>query len=92
MNEPRKQYEKKPLTGAMFKNDDMDGDTSPYWKGSILMPDGKEYWINGWLNTSKAGKEYVKLGLKEIIDMKPKIAEIKKEIEDIPFVDEEIPF
>jgi hypothetical protein len=91
MSEPKKQWEKKPLTGAMFKNEEMTGETDPYWKGSVLMPDGKEYWVNGWLNTSKAGKEYVKLGLKEI-EVKQKVAAIKKEIEDAPFTDDDIPF
>jgi hypothetical protein len=91
MSEPKKQWEKKPLTGAMFKNEDMTTENDPYWKGSILMPDGKEYWINGWLNTSKAGKEYLKIGLKEI-DVKPKVAAIKKEIAAEESFDDEIPF
>lgn len=47
-------------SGALFKNEKRESDTHPHYKGSINI-EGKEYWINSWVNTSKAGANYLSL-------------------------------
>jgi hypothetical protein len=37
--------------GAMFKNMDKRGPTSPDYNGSVTI-DGVEYWVSGWIKTA----------------------------------------
>ena len=53
-------YEQKDNSGAMFVNDKKESETHPDRKGSALI-DGKEYWVSGWVNTSKTGTKYMSL-------------------------------
>ncbi len=88
------EYEKKDNSGALFKNDKKESDSHPDYKGSAMI-DGSEYWVNGWINTSKAGTKYMKFsyspkeqahanGLYQVQQaMAPKIEPLSED--DIPF-------
>lgn len=46
--------QRKDNSFALFKNDRKEKDTHADYQGS-LMVDGKEYWINAWINEPKGG-------------------------------------
>ena len=69
-------FQQKDNSGAMFKNNDKNGETEPDYKGNALI-DGSDYWINAWLNTSKAGNKYMKFSFS------PKEAVIRKAVNEI---------
>ena len=48
-------FQHKPNSGSIFKNDKRDKESSPNGKGSALI-DGVEYWISAWTNDGKNGK------------------------------------
>ena len=54
------EYEQKDNSGALFKNDKKETDSHPDYKGEAMV-DGNDYWVSGWINTSKAGNKYMKL-------------------------------
>jgi hypothetical protein len=56
-------YEHKDLCGSLFKNDRKKADTDADYNGSGMI-DGKEYWLNLWINTGKDGKKRLSLKLK----------------------------
>lgn len=49
--------------GALFKNEDKQSDTHADYRGNINV-DGKEFWLDAWIKTSKAGKKYMSLSCK----------------------------
>ena len=49
--------------GALFRNDKREADTDADYNGTVNI-DGTEYWINGWLKTSKAGDKYISLSVR----------------------------
>lgn len=80
-------FEQKKNSGALFRNDaknpndDRDRDFS-----GTLDVEGAEYWISGWVKTSKAGKKYLSLSVKAKASEKPATAGAGK------FFDDEICF
>jgi hypothetical protein len=59
----RQKFEQKPNTGALFKNTQKNGETDADYKGSVNVG-GREFWLNGWINASRAGQKYLRLSLK----------------------------
>lgn len=53
-------FEKKPNSGALFRNDKREGDNQPNAKGDCII-DGAEYWVSAWTNTAKDGAKYQSL-------------------------------
>jgi uncharacterized protein (DUF736 family) len=50
--------------GALFKNDDKQGDKSPDYRGELNVG-GTEYWLSAWLRTSKkSDRKYFSLAVK----------------------------
>jgi hypothetical protein len=51
--------------GALFRNDakEANDDKDRDYGGSINV-EGTEYWISGWVRTSKNGKKYLSLSIK----------------------------
>ena len=51
--------------GALFRNDDKDqnDDKDRDYNGTLDV-EGTEYWISGWVRTSKNGKKYLSLSVK----------------------------
>jgi hypothetical protein len=46
--------------GQLFKNDRKAGDSDPDYRGELRIED-TDYWISGWINTSKSGAKYMRL-------------------------------
>lgn len=53
-------YEMRPNTGTLFKNSRKTEPTHAEYKGSALI-DGKEYWMDVWVNTSEKGAKYMSM-------------------------------
>jgi hypothetical protein len=72
--------------GALFRNDEKDGENDRDYSGTLDV-DGTEYWISGWVKTSKAGKRYLSLAVtpKNADTARPK----KSTCDDL---DDKIPF
>jgi hypothetical protein len=49
--------------GALFKDDKKAKDTDRDYSGSINV-DGVEYWVSGWIKTSKKGTKFLSLSVK----------------------------
>jgi len=82
-----KQFENKPDSGAVFKNEKQDEKDRDY-AGDALVG-GVHYWVSCYVNTSKAGKKYLSLRFK------PKDAGPKREPSTktaAQEMDDEIPF
>lgn len=50
-------YELRDMTGSLFKNDKPKKENSPPYTGRIKV-EGKEYWMNGFINEKKDGTKY----------------------------------
>lgn len=48
-------YEKKDMSGSLFKNDRKEKDSHPDFQGDIII-DGKHYWLSGWVKEGQKGK------------------------------------
>jgi uncharacterized protein (DUF736 family) len=57
--------------GALFKNEQRQKDTHADYRGSLDV-DGNEFWLNGWIKTSKAGEKYMSLSVRPKQGAKPK--------------------
>jgi hypothetical protein len=76
--------------GALFRNDDKDpnDDKERDYSGTLDV-EGTEYWLSGWVRTSKkTGKKYLSLSIKPKVE-KPAESEKKSPAEDL---DDRIPF
>lgn len=49
--------------GMLTKNQNKQSDNHPDYSGTINV-DGREFWLSGWLKTSKAGSKYFSLAVK----------------------------
>jgi len=51
--------------GALFRNDakDPNDDRDRDYSGTLDV-DGTEYWVSGWVRTSKSGRKYLSLSIK----------------------------
>ena len=47
--------DKRDNSGVLFKNDKIENDRSPTYKGNITV-DGKDYWLSAWIKEGKSGK------------------------------------
>ena len=83
-------YEQKPNRGSLFRNTRKETETHPDYTGDINI-DGKLYWLNGWLEESKAGTKYFSLSVKP--KDAPKSAPVKKSFDDTEeLLSDDIPF
>lgn len=48
-------YEKKDMSGTLFRNDKREKDTHPHAQGTAII-DGIEYWISAWTKDGAKGK------------------------------------
>ena len=46
---------RKDNSGVLFKNDKIENERSPTYKGNITV-DGKDYWLSAWVKEGKSGK------------------------------------
>lgn len=49
--------------GVLFKNEDKESDSHADYRGNINI-DGKEFWLNAWIKTSKKGQKFMSLSVK----------------------------
>jgi uncharacterized protein (DUF736 family) len=75
--------------GVLFRNDNKQTEKHPDYTGSWTDANGVEYWLNAWINESKAGKKYMKVKLgnpkgETVAVATPAPAPVT-ESEDIPF-------
>jgi hypothetical protein len=56
-------YEQKDNQGSLFKNERKAEPAHADYNGSIRV-EGKDYWLNCWVNESKNGKKYMSLSVK----------------------------
>ena len=56
-------YEQKPGQGSMFKNDKKTTDTHPDYKGSVMLPNGTECWISGWIKRPEGKTPFMSLSV-----------------------------
>ena len=85
-------FEQNELTGALFKNYEKTHDTHADFNGQAKI-DGKEYWINCWVNVyEKDGqkRKFFKLGFKpkqaaQQVAAPPKSGAFDSMDDDIPF-------
>jgi hypothetical protein len=54
----------KPGQGSLHKNDRKESEKHSDYNGSVVAPDGTEYWLDGWKKTSKDRKAWLSLSLK----------------------------
>lgn len=47
-------YEKKDMSGSLFRNERKETDNHPDWAGYIIIG-GVEYWLNGWEKSGAKG-------------------------------------
>lgn len=48
-------YEKRDLSGSLFKNDRKEKETHADYRGEIRI-DGRDYWLSAWIKEGKNGK------------------------------------
>ncbi len=81
--------------GALFKNDKGGVETRPDYRGSINV-DGKEFWIDSWLKTSKKGEKFMSLSVRPKLAREhagaPQNPPAQKAAQRDDFDDEQIPF
>lgn len=53
-------YEMRDGEGSLFRNDRAGKDTDPTHKGQAKI-DGRDYWVNAWVNETEDGQKYFKL-------------------------------
>jgi hypothetical protein len=49
--------------GALFKNDEKDGENDRDYSGTLNV-EGREFWVSGWVKTSKKGQKFLSLSVK----------------------------
>lgn len=52
-------------SGALFKNDrKREGKKDPDYSGSVVMPDGTEFWLSAWIKKKEGKKTFMSLSFK----------------------------
>jgi hypothetical protein len=62
------EYERKPNSWVLFKNNKVKSQTSPHMRGSIVFADGTVKYLVGWKLKDKNGNEYIAGRLNEPMD------------------------
>jgi hypothetical protein len=83
------------MRGALFANRDKQNSNSPDYRGECEI-EQVQYWISGWMNTSKGGNKFMSLSFKRkdgshVNQQKPAPRPAPAVTEAEPFNDE-IPF
>jgi hypothetical protein len=73
-------------SGALFRNNDKEKENDRDYSGTLDV-DGVEYWLSGWVRTSKkSGAKFLSL------KVKPKNAQAKKSAAGADDFDDDAPF
>lgn len=74
--------------GALFRNTRKEKDSHPDHQGTLNVG-GVDYWISGWVKTSKSGQKFFSLSVKPKEEQAPARRE---SAQTAPERDDEIPF
>lgn len=77
--------------GALFKNTKKEDERHADYNGSVNV-DGKEYWLNAWINESKDGKKYMSLSVKPKEAVTQAARQAVNETPAVTVDDDSIPF
>lgn len=80
-------YELKHESGSLWRNENKKSETHADYNGSAKI-DGKDYFMDAWINEASNGKKYMKLRFKA----KDEMAQKAPEPEAPASLDDEIPF
>lgn len=71
-------------SGALFRNEKKASEKHPDYRGDINVG-GKDFWISGWIKTSKKGTQFMSLSVteKESVQQTAPVADDFDE--DLPF-------
>ena len=76
--------------GALFRNSRKEKDSHPDHQGTLNV-DGVEYWISGWVKTSKTGQKFFSLSVKPK-DASASSNDAKRETAAADDLNDDIPF
>lgn len=65
--------------GALFKNKKKQTDRHPDYNGTLTVGGSEEFWMSGWIKTSKSGETYMS------ISIQPKESTGEESQDDTPF-------
>ena len=82
--------EKRDNSGVLFKNDKIENDRSPTYKGNITV-NGQDYWLSAWIKEGKSGK-FMGLALSPKEAQAPQKAKMSERSKATGFDDEDLPF
>lgn len=77
-------FQHKPNSASLFRNDRKDKDTQPDYKGDGLI-NGVEVWLSAWINETSAGKKYFGIRFEEKEQQTANQAAAQDFDDDIPF-------
>lgn len=84
-------FQHKPNSGSLFKNDKRESDAQPHAKGSARIG-GVDYWVSAWTNDGKNGKyQALKFTPKDEVHERG-MERAREAVEDQPALDDDIPF
>jgi uncharacterized protein (DUF736 family) len=63
-------FEKRDMSGALFKNDRKETENHPDYTGDVLV-NGTSFWINGWKKQDRNGNSFLSLSFKPKDQMRP---------------------
>lgn len=84
-------YEPKPNTGAIFKNENKEQETHADYSGSGMI-NGVEFYISAWIKTAKSGNEFISISFKPKRDMASRPTPTQPKQEPSFNSENEIPF
>jgi uncharacterized protein (DUF736 family) len=76
----------------LMKNTRKQQDSHPDYTGTWVNADGVECYLDGWLNTSKAGNKYIKLRMGKVKGDQPPAPKPKPQPSNLSDMDSDIPF
>ena len=83
--------EVKPNSGMLMKNTRKQQESHPDYTGTWVNADGVECYLDGWMNTSKAGNKYIKLRMGKPKADQP-AAKPKAQPSNLGDMDDDVPF
>lgn len=84
--------EVKPNSGMLMKNTRKQQESHPDYTGTWVNADGVECYLDGWLNTSKAGNKYIKLRMGKVKGDQPPAPKPKPQPSNLSDMDSDVPF
>ncbi len=84
--------EVKPNSGMLMKNTRKQQESHPDYTGTWVNADGVDCYLDGWMNTSKAGNKYIKLRMGKVKGDQPPAPKPKPQPSNLSDMDSDVPF